>query len=132
MSFNVEQKFYSILRRYGHNVFLQRVLNTEKGNEAPRYSNKLEQWTTYSLMPGGSSGISHTAEENQEGLMYDVDMIFYFQAKVNPASGDRIYEEVDRLPNKEAVYSVDFAQPLRGVGGRIIYWTVGATRIEPK
>lgn len=131
MSFIVEKNFLAILRRYGHDVYLQRVLNLEEGNENYSYSTKLEKWTTYSVLPGGTSGISNIADQAPEGSVFNVDMIFYLQAEVNPASGDRIYEEMNRYPNHEVIYAIDYAQPMRGLGGKIVFWNVGASRIDP-
>ncbi len=127
----MEKNFRAILRRFGTDIYLQRVLNSQKGNEIPQYSNKLERYTVRSLFPNKSEGAVNVAQQALEGDVYNVDMVFYFQADANPTSGDRIYEEVDRFPNKQALYSIDYAVSMRGVSGKIIYWAAGASRVNP-
>lgn len=127
----LEKNFESIIRRFGHNVYLQRVLNSEQANEVPQYTQKLERWTVYSQFPGGSVRADSVMEESDEGLTSDVDIIFYFQAEVNPTMGDLIYEEMDRYPNREAVYEIEYAIPMKGYGGRLVFWEVAAMRLLP-
>jgi hypothetical protein len=131
MPLNLKKDFKSILRRYGHDIYLQRILNPEVGNEEFEYSNKLEKWTVYSVMPGGSIGITHVQDEANEGVVYNADMVFYMQPEVSPISGDRIYEQWDRLPQNQVLYTVDFAYPERGLGGNIVYWIVGCSKVSP-
>lgn len=131
MNVNIKRDFESIIRNYGHNVYLQRVENAQEGNEKPSYASKLERWTVCSMFPGGSVRADSTLGEDNEGWTSDIDMVFYFQANANPTIGDLIYEEVNRFPNHESVYSIDFAIPMRGRGGTIIFWEVAAMRVVP-
>lgn len=73
-----------------------------------------------------------------EGAVTNVDMVFYFQWDADPKEGDRIYVEDKRYDiagSKDylgmEIYEVDYALANRGVGGRIEFWTVGATREKP-
>ncbi len=52
-------------------------------------------------------------------------MIYYFQDTANIKSGDRIYE--DYLSGQQ-IFLVDFSAPVRGKGGKVVYWVAGATR----
>jgi hypothetical protein len=64
-------------------------------------------------------------QERPQGLAVSSEVIYYFEHDANPKSGDRIYED---LPNGEEVFLIDFAAPARGRGGKISFWTAGATR----
>lgn len=118
-----------ILRKWGHNILLQRVNTIHDGDE-PDYVYNLERHTTRHMYPGGR-GLPGIAKEEIEGVAYDAEMIYYFMWDVNPASGDRIYEELERYPDLQNVWKIDFALPMRGAGGRIEYWVVGASREVP-
>lgn len=118
-----------ILRKWGHNILLQRV-NTIHDGEEPDYTTQLERHTVRHMYPA-NRGLPGIAQEQIEGVAYDAEMIYYFMWDVNPASGDRIYEELERYPNTLNVWLIDFALPMRGRGGRIEYWVCGASRSEP-
>ena len=64
-------------------------------------------------------------QENAQGLTVSSEVIYYFQDNASVKSGDRIYED---YPNGQEVFSVDFSAPIRGRGGKIVYWIAGATR----
>lgn len=131
MNINMKRDFESIIRKYGHDIYLQRVNNPQTGNETPDYADKLEKWTVYSMFPGGSMRAGRTTDEADEGHRTDVDMIFYFQAEANPTTGDRIYEEIDRFPDHQALYVIEFAIPMRGTNGALIFWECGSMRKLP-
>ena len=119
----------NILKRWGHNILLQRVQSIHDGEE-PDYTTILERHTVRHMYPA-NRGLPGIAQEMPEGVTYDCEMIYYFMWDVNPASGDRIYEELERYPNNLNVWLIDFALPMRGVKGRIEYWVVGASREVP-
>jgi hypothetical protein len=66
-------------------------------------------------------------QEKTQGLTVSSEVIYYLQDFVNPKSGDRIYEE---LPTGNEIFKIDFAAPIRGRGGKIVYWIAGATKEE--
>jgi hypothetical protein len=68
-------------------------------------------------------------QENAQGLSVSSEVLYYFQHIASPKTGDRIYED---LPNGQEVFLIDFAAPVRGRGGQINYWIVGATRESKK
>lgn len=126
---DLRAKFQNLLKKYGHDVYLQRILNNYDGTE-PTYERKLERHTVRYTYPG-MAGLTGEVSEELAGVVHDVDLLYYMQWDVNPQEGDRIYENLPGLPNDTIIYTIDFALPLRGSGGRIEYWTVGCTRSEP-
>lgn len=120
-----EKTFHKILREYGYNVLLQRRLSDNF-----LYSDTLERYTARSRIPRISE-LAHSQDEANEGLTTSVDLIFYFEANVNPKEGDRIYEENPTSINNSNIYIIDYALPMRGRLGKIIFWTVGASRERP-
>jgi hemolysin-activating ACP:hemolysin acyltransferase len=52
-------------------------------------------------------------------------VIYYFQDTANIKSGDRIYEDYS---SGQQIFLVDFSAPVRGRGGKVVYWVAGATR----
>ena len=91
-----------------------------------KYDSKLQRYTTRSYYPG-SSGFANAMQEKTQGLTVSSEVIYYLQDFVNPKSGDRIYEE---LPTGNEIFKIDFAAPVRGRGGKIVYWIAGATKEE--
>jgi len=112
----------NILKQWGHNVLVQRLID----NQHMQYESKLQRYTTRSYYPG-SSGFANAMQEKTQGITISSEVIYYFQDFVNPKSGDRIYEE---LPTGNEIFKIDFAAPVRGRGGKIVYWIAGATREE--
>lgn len=126
------KKFDGILSQYGHDVYLQRrIVDRGTKNYSYREDNgftaKLEKHTVRSRLANRSTSIPGIKDEMPEGLVQDVDKIFYFRYDVNPDKHDRIYEHE---PTRRLIYVVDWAQPLRGPGGAVVYWAVGASLIE--
>jgi len=117
-----QKTFKNILSQWGHNVLFQRLMDSKN----MKYESKLQRYTTRSYYPG-SSGFANAMQEKTQGLTVSSEIIYYLQDFVNPKSGDRIYEE---LPTGNEIFKIDFAAPVRGRGGKIVYWIVGATREE--
>lgn len=111
------------LRGYGHNILYQRCTNSGA------YSQEYERHTTRHRYPA-SVGLPSAEQSQMEGLTHSVDMIYYFRWDVNPRERDRIYEDDIRYTTY-VMYTIDYAVPMRGVGGRIEYWVAGASRQEP-
>lgn len=121
-----------VLRRYGHDVFLQRRLldSANSPHPQPVYANKLEKYTVRRMHPN-SINFAGVVHERSEGVSLSVDLVFYFQHDARPKEGDRIYEPDDRYADKQIVWKIDYAHAMRGRGGRVEFWTCGVTREEP-
>jgi hypothetical protein len=117
---NPKSTFNNILRKWGHNVLIQRVLDKKE----MKYSAKMQRYATRCYYPG-STGFSNALAEVPSGIAVNSEAVYYFQDLVNPKSGDRIYEY---LPTGQEIFNIDFAAPVRGRGGKIVYWIAGATR----
>lgn len=136
MRTNLRATFKGILGDWGHNVLLQhRTLDGES------FQRKLELHTVRYTYPQ-KSGISRIAEYQPEGRVHTVDILYYFRHDASPVEGDRIYEYDGRYPELDShgnpiqhtghsTWLVDYALPLRGKRGQIVYYTVGATRERP-
>ena len=111
----------SILKKWGYDVFIQR--KKANGN----YEDNLQQVTTRSVFPKGRF-LAKSASEEDEGITVNSDVVYYFEGSVNPGEGDRIYEMIPNPTSKHTIYVIDTSAPIRGKGGKIVYWTVGATR----
>ena len=120
-----KKAFRKILREYGHDILLQRRVSDDF-----LYSTNFERITTRHFFPSAEV-LAQAQKEDNEGFVTNVDLIFYFESEVNPKQGDRIYEESPSNINDPNVYMIDFAAPVRGRMGKIVYWTVGATRERP-
>lgn len=116
------RSFKKILREWGHDIYLQRILSN--GN----HSNKFELITTRQV---GQSGITNamSTQEEDEGLVTRYDDVYYFEASVNPKEGDRIYENFSIKTNRNySMLRIDAATAVRGRFGKVVYWIVGASR----
>jgi hypothetical protein len=122
---NAKRVFQKILKEWGHDIFLQRRLSDDFV-----YEDTLERYTTRSVYTRNIS-LSKAHEEMPEGIITNSDLIFYFEANVNPKSGDRIYEESFNSLEETIMYKIDDAYPVRGRFGEVNYWIVGATREIP-
>lgn len=118
---DLQKSFAKKLKQWGYNVLLQR--KNHNGN----YENTLEQVTTRSVFPGGMINARSTEEET-EGIAVNSNVTYYFESSVNPGEGDRIYEKMPSTDGKYTLYVIDTSSPMRGKGGKIVFWTVGATR----
>lgn len=123
---NLSRTFREILRKWGHDVLLQRRLDDNYN-----YSSKFERVTTRHMYPANSD-LVNLLKESSEGTTADaVEFIYYFDSTVNPRTGDRIYEKIEGHPQPNSVYRIDYAVPMRGKFGKIEYWVAGVTREEP-
>lgn len=125
---NMRSEFESILRQYGHDIFLQR--RTQNTSGLPTYSDTLERHTVRFSVTATRT-IPKTQAEQMEGITNTSERIYYFKNDANPYEGDRIYESDLRNEENKTVWVIDQAIPMRGLGGNIVYWYAGATRIKP-
>lgn len=119
---NEFRSFRKILREWGHDIFLQRIL--PNGN----YSENLEKITTRQV---GQSGMINTdsMSQNEEGINVIYDAVYYFEAKVNPKEGDRIYEDISSKNHRNySMYVIQAASLNRGRNGKNVFWSVGVKR----
>lgn len=123
-------EFDKVLKKWGHNVLLQRV-EQPYVNTPPSFSDsKLEMHTVRHMYPNSQS-LTFAQNENIEGVTYDVDVVYYFRHDVKPTAGDRIYDNIERFPNSYILFTVDWAAPMKGKHGEIVFWTVGCTKQKP-
>jgi hypothetical protein len=119
---NVERTFKKILRDWGHDVYIQRILSN--GN----HSETFERVTTRHVGPSGVKN-ANAANEFSEGIDVSFDAVYYFESNVNPKEGDRIYENYSMKSTRDyTMFKVVASTPVRGRQGKISYWIVGATR----
>lgn len=118
------KKMDQILGKWGHDVYLQRRLWDDEDN---KFLNKLEIHTVRHMYPSNRA-LPRTLEEKVEGLTNTVELLYFFRYNANPGEGDRIY---DHDPNSKTTWLIDWALPMRGRGGQIVYWTTGVTREGP-
>ncbi len=119
---DAKKSFRKILKEWGHDIYLQRIL--ANGN----HSNKLEKVTTRQV---GQSGITNTlsTQEKDEGLVTKYDAVYYFEGEINPKEGDRIYEDYSMKAHKNyTMFRIEAVSAVRGRQGKIVFWTVGASR----
>lgn len=139
MQKDLRSVFDNILKEWGHNILLERVLNPHEPNKPPRYiegnKKKYERHTVRHTYPG-SRALGSIAQEEIEGMLHRYENIYYFRHNVDPMSGDRIHEnlssdtlfgDMDRY-NQFNTFIVDAAIPMRGKGGEIVFWATGVTR----
>jgi len=129
MAFDARKVIKGMLQKWGHDIFLLRRLpNSEE------FETVYERHTVRHMYPG--SRIAEIDQEQIEGITHEADMIYYFQWDVNPREGDMIYEPDPRYedyPLKGATaWVISYTVPMRGAGGRVEYWMVGADREEPQ
>lgn len=117
--------FKRILREYGHDILYQRRISDDF-----LYSDNFERITTRSRI-ARMGELTHAQDEAFEGVVTSVDLLYYFEENVMPKQGDRIYEEMPANVNDPNIFLIDFALPIRGRLGKIVYWIAGATRERP-
>lgn len=119
---DIKRSFKKILREWGHNVYLQRILSN--GN----HSSQFQMVTTRQVGQAGLVNIN-AAQEMPEGISTNYDAVYYFEDNVNPREGDRIYENFSLKVTKNfTMFRIDAVTAVRGRQGKINYWVVGATR----
>lgn len=119
---NVKKTINKVLKEWGHDVYIQRVLSN--GN----FSEKFERVTVRSV---GQSGMANTRarEELDEGIVTSYDAVYYMDFSAKPKEGDRIYENYSSKADKKyTIFLIDTVTPVRGRFGNIEFWTIGATR----
>lgn len=122
---DAKKSFKNILKKYGHDVLLQRRIS-----DSFEYSQELERYTTRHYYPRiGSSMFAQ--EENLEGFSSNVDLVYFFEEQVYPKNGDRIYEEFGNVISNAQIYLIDTVIPIRGRLGKVVYWAVGVSRENP-
>lgn len=143
MARDLRKVLAGLLRSWGHDVLLQRrVLNAQSGIYALADNNgfatKLERWTVRHTLKRETM-LPSSMQANMEGLAIKVDLIYYFTWEAAPKEGDRIYEPDQRydptLTDSQSSYTtyiIDYAVPMRGIGGRVEFWVVGCSRETPK
>jgi hypothetical protein len=125
---DLRRKFSTILRKYGHDIYLQRRTNAYT-SETASFRDDLEKHTVRHMY-SANIGAPGVANEDIVGISHDSEMIYYFQYNSNPREGDRLYENLEEYPNELVTWIVDFAIPMRMQRGRIEYWVVGVSREE--
>lgn len=119
---DAKRAFKKILREWGHDVYIQRML--DNGNHSAQF----ERVTTRQV---GQSGLlnANSAQEMPEGIDTAYDAVYYFDDIVNPKEGDRIYENYSAKINRSyTMYKIDTVTAVRGRLGKIVFWVAGATR----
>lgn len=114
-----------ILKNYGHNILLQRW-----NDDTQTFECKLERHTVRHMYPA-VRGVPKVEQNRVEGVVHDVDMIYYFDVTAAPKERDRIYER-DAGLGKESRWIIDYAIPMRWHKGKILFFEVGATREWPE
>lgn len=119
---DAKRSIHKILREWGHDVHIQRML--PNGNHSDRF----QRVTTRAV---GQSGIGNATSTRSldEGLFKNYDMVFYFESSVNPKEGDRIYENYSMKASKNyTMFRIEAVSATRGRLGKIAFWVVGASR----
>lgn len=111
----------TILSQWGHDVMLQR-------KTADGFANKLEQFTVRHMYPA-NRGLPRVRSEEPEGIVNTVDLIYFFRADALPKEGDRIYDHDPAIG--QVTYIIDYALPMRGLGGKVVFYQAGVTRESP-
>ena len=127
---DLRNEFEKTLRRWGHDVYLQKRTNPHESVEV-EYSNTLERITVRHTYPA-NRGLPASAVETLAGVVHEVELIYYLQHHVEPREGDRIYENIANFPDELTTYLIDYALPMKGLHGRIEFWTIGASRESPE
>jgi hypothetical protein len=123
---NLNRTFQNILKKWGHDVLLQRRLDNDFN-----YSSRFERVTTRHMYPANSE-LANLLKESTEGTFADgFELVYYFNNTINPRTGDRIYENIEGHPDGNIVYLIDSVLPMRGKYGKIDYWVAGVTREKP-
>jgi len=127
----MRQEFDKIVASYGHDIYLQRLIHDENSDtDESVYSQGLEIHTVrFSVTPTRS--LTGLKQEHQEGVLNTSVRVYYFRWDARPFDNDRIYEIEPEAKDGQSVWIIDGAVPMYGVGGKLVYWAVGATRIRP-
>lgn len=132
--FDLREEFDRLLKQWGQNIYLQRLNKpfTNQMTGTNLYTNKLEKHTVRTMNTLTSGGLGRVQAEEEEGVGYPTEMVFWFRWDVNPISGDRVYMDVPRYPKgQDPVYKLDYADAKYGAQGRIEFWACAGTKIRP-
>ena len=123
--------FENILRNYGHDILLQKRIQTVTCGNEVSYEPNLERHTVRHTVPA-TRGLPTLLQDKMEGVVATSERIYYFRKGAFPYTGDRIYEfdEAESRVGK-STWIVDEVLPMRGSGGQIIYWMAGVTQERP-
>jgi hypothetical protein len=127
----MRDEFDLILKDYGHDIYLQRVDQTKENNaQTIAYEDELEIHTVRFSVTANRA-LPGIRREDIEGIINTNERIYYFRYDANPFDNDRIYEIENNPKDKQSVWIIDGVVPMYGIGGNLIYWVAGATRIRP-
>lgn len=116
------RSFRKILRDWGHDIHLQRML--PNGN----HNNEFEKVTTRQVGQSGSMN-AKASDQYDEGISTNFEFVYYFEGNVNPKEGDRIYEDMTMKNSRSySIFTIQAVTPVRGKFGKIVYWIAGASR----
>lgn len=140
----MRRHFDKILDDYGHYIYLQRDIsdNTSEKNDEGQWVVEIHK-VRFSI--GTTRGLSDAKQEASEGILSSSDRIYHFRYDAQPFENDKIYEiEPARsslpptkislaadIPHAQLVFVIDVVVPMYGVGGNLVYWQAGSTRIRP-
>jgi len=124
---DLRKKIHGILKRYGHDIYLQRRIN-DYTSENPEYESNFSKHT---VRRSYVKKLGSVTQEDPEGVTHDFDMMYYFESTAHPQEGDRIYDNIDKIPGEMSTWIVDLALPMRFRNGRVEYWSVGVSREYP-
>lgn len=132
---NLDYAINWILRTHGHDILLQR-----RDPSGVEFQNRLEKHTVRHMYPN-TRGLAGILQYQPEGRVHVVDMIYFFLPNARPKEGDRIYERDPRFSDHVAdggkfndgqtLWLLDYALPMRGRNGKIVFYAAGVTRESP-
>lgn len=136
---DLRKSFDTILKKYGHNVYIQRLCTScNRTGAYQKYDQECTECagTGYSrtleihscrrmLAQGGSKGSAEGIEYTPQGGVPTHGWVYYFRHDTHPEQGDRIYDDGQILRVNE-VYDP------RGPTGRVEYYICRTKRIEGK
>lgn len=134
MQLDLVKYFNKIMQGWGHDIYLQRkIFGVSHGvyGDAPNHAmeKKLYRFTVRHMYARKAS-LERIADSFPEGIVRDVDILYFFPGEANPKDGDRIYDNDVRYDGGET-FLIDWALPMRGHGGKVVYWVAGVTRESP-
>lgn len=122
-------QFETIIRKYGHNIYLQRRSKDADCPSEALYPDVLEKHTVRFSIANTRSLMGRT-QEQMEGILSTSERIYYFLINAHPFDGDRIYD-YDENAKIQTIWTVDTSIPMRGLNGNIEYYSAGVTRTLP-
>ena len=133
---NLKKEFEGILKKYGHNVYIQRR-TIGKGigpyrKAEYKYHEQLEKWTCYRrpLRAGATASADGFMKLEDEGLITNYDMCFYFQPESQIKTSDRILEDTPEGITKRQMFLVKKSIPYY-LGAELIYFAAYCDKVSP-